>query len=47
VTNSFRSAWGAEVYADIGSVVATDRLHGRTAIEAIRAALVARTLQAA
>jgi len=41
VTNGFRSAWGAEVYADICSIVATGRLNGRTALEAIRAALPA------
>ena len=39
VTNGFRSAWGAEVYADIYSIVATGRLNGRTAIEAIRLCL--------
>jgi len=41
VTNGFRSAWGAVVYADICSIVATGRLNGRTALEAIRAALPA------
>ena len=39
VTNGFRSAWGAAVYADICSVVATGRLNGRTALDAIREAL--------
>ena len=43
VTNGFRSAWGAEVYADICSIVATGRLNGRTALEAIRSALAATT----
>ena len=36
VTNGFRSAWGAKVYADICSIVATGHLNGRTALEAIR-----------
>jgi transposase len=44
VTNGFRSAWGAEVYADICSIVATGRLNGRTALEAIRTALAARSI---
>lgn len=39
VTNGFRSQWGAKVYADICSIVATGKLAGKTAIEAIRAAL--------
>ena len=39
VTNGFRSVWGAEVYADICSIVATGRLNGRTALDAIRTAL--------
>jgi transposase len=37
VTNGFRSEWGAKVYADLCSVVAT----GRTALAAIRDALAA------
>ena len=41
VTNGFRSAWGAKVYADICSVVATGRINGRSALSAIRAALSA------
>jgi transposase len=32
VTNGFRSQWGANVYADLCSVVATGRLAGRTAL---------------
>ena len=44
VTNGFRSVWGAEVYADICSIVATGRLNGHTALDAIRSALAARTL---
>jgi hypothetical protein len=41
VTNGFRSEWGAKVYADLCSVVATGRLVGRTALAAIRDALAA------
>jgi len=41
VTNGFRSAWGAQVYADICSIVATGRLNGRTALAAITEALAA------
>ena len=39
VTNGFRSGWGADVYADICSIVATGRLNGRTALAAISKAL--------
>ena len=39
VTNGFRSAWGAKVYADICSVVATAKLAGQSAFAAIRDAL--------
>jgi transposase len=39
VTNGFRSAWGAEVYADIRSIVATGQLKGRSALAAIRQGL--------
>jgi transposase len=39
VTNGFRSDWGAKVYADICSIVATGRLNGRSPLAAIRAAL--------
>jgi transposase len=39
VTNGFRSGWGAKVYADLCSIVATGRLHGRSPLAAIRAAL--------
>lgn len=46
VTNGFRSGWGARVYADICSIVATGRLAGRTALDAIRAALAGRRLPA-
>jgi transposase len=39
VTNGFRSCWGAKVYADICSIAATGRLHGRTQLASLRAAL--------
>jgi transposase len=39
VTNCFRAEWGAQVYAAAASVIATGRLHGLTALEALRAAL--------
>ena len=39
VTGGFRAEWGARVYAAAASVIATGRLHGRTAFGALRAAL--------
>ena len=39
VTNGFRSNWGAKVYADVCSIVATGKRAGMTALAAIRAAL--------
>ncbi len=39
VTNGFRSTWGAKVYADVCSIVATGRMAGQTELAAIRAAL--------
>ena len=39
MTNGFRSGWGATVYADLGSIVATGRLHGRSPLASLRAAL--------
>ena len=39
VTNGFRSAWGAKVYADVCSLVATGKFAGKSALAAIRAAL--------
>lgn len=39
VTNCFRSVWGAKVYADLRSIVATGRLAGRSPLPAIRAVL--------
>src|ERR1700730_3793905 len=41
VTNGFRSEWGAKVYADLCSIVATARLAGNSALAAIRDALAA------
>jgi len=41
VTNGFRSDWGAKVYADLCSIVATARLAGQNALAAIRDALAA------
>jgi transposase len=37
VTGCFRSAWGAQFYAATLSVIATGKLHGKTALEAIAA----------
>jgi transposase len=42
VTNGFRSDWGAKVYADLCSIVSTGRLHGRSPLAAIGAALTLR-----
>ena len=39
VTNGFRSVWGAKVYADLRSIVATGRLAGRSPLASIRAVL--------
>jgi transposase len=39
VTNGFRSNWGAAVYTDIRSVIATGKLNGRTALASIRETL--------
>jgi transposase len=39
VTNCFRAEWGARVYAAAASVIATGRLHGLSAIDALPAAL--------
>jgi len=42
VTNGFRSDWGAKLYADLCSIVATGRIHGRSPLAAIREALTGR-----
>ena len=39
VTGCFRSQWGAKVYAAAASVIATGRLHGLTALQALTNAL--------
>ena len=39
VTNGFRSNWGAKVYADLCSIVATGRIHGRSPLASLRAVL--------
>jgi transposase len=44
VTGGFRSEWGAEVYADIRSTVATGLRNGRTALASIRDALAGRSV---
>ena len=47
VTNGFRSGWGANVYADICSIVATGRIKGRSPLASLRAALAAPAPEAA
>jgi transposase len=44
VTGCFRSKWGAEVYAAAASVIATGRLHGLTALQALRNALAGKPI---
>ena len=39
VTGCFRSHWGAKVYAAAASVIATGRLYGLTALQALANAL--------
>ena len=39
VTNCFRSGWGAKVYADLRSIVATGRINGRSPLASLRAVL--------
>jgi transposase len=39
VTNCFRSRWGAKVYADLRSIVATGRRHGQSPLASLRAVL--------
>jgi len=47
VTNGFRAKWGANVYAAAASVIATGRLHRRSALEALRAALAGQPIMGA
>ena len=42
VTGGFRSDWGAQTYAAAASVIATGRLHGHSALQALQAALAGR-----
>jgi transposase len=42
VTGGFRSEWGAQTYAAAASVIATGRLHGHSALQALQAALTGR-----
>ena len=44
VTGGFPSQWGAHTYADALSVIATGRLHGRSALQALRDALAGRPI---
>jgi transposase len=44
VTGGFRSQWGAQTYADALSVIATGRLHGSSALQALRDALAGRPI---
>ena len=44
VTGGFRSQWGARTYADALSVIATGRLHGRSALHALGDALAGRPI---
>jgi transposase len=44
VTGGFRSQWGARTYADALSVIATGRLHGHSALHALRDALAGRPI---
>jgi transposase len=46
VTYCFRSAWGAQLYADIRSVIETGRRRAIDAFEAIRLTLQAKPLAA-
>jgi transposase len=46
VTNGFRSAWGANLYADIRSVLETARRHAIPALDAIRITLAGNPLPA-
>ena len=44
VTNGFRSVWGAAVYADICSIIATGALNGFHALDAIRSCLAGQSV---
>jgi transposase len=42
VTGGFRSQWGAHTYAAAASVIASGRLHGHSALQALQAAVAGR-----
>jgi transposase len=44
VTGGFRARWGANVYAAATTIIATGRLHGLTALQALHTALARNTL---
>jgi len=44
VTGGFRSPWGANSYAAAASVIATGRLHGKSALQALQLALAGRPI---
>ena len=44
VTGGFRAEWGAAVYAAATSVIATGRLYGQTALDALRNALAGKAI---
>jgi hypothetical protein len=44
VTGGFRAEWGAAVYAAAASVIATGRLYGTTALDALQNALAGQTI---
>ena len=46
VTGCFRSVWGAKLYAATVSVIATGKLHGKSALQAIAEVLTPPTLPA-
>ena len=46
VTGCFRSRWGARLYAATVSVIATGRLNGRSALQAIRDTLAGQSILA-
>ena len=47
VTGGFRAEWSAKVCADAATVIATGRLHGSTALDALRAALAGKPVMRA
>ena len=44
ITNGFRTQWGAQLYADIRSIVETGRRRAISALEAIRLTLAGKPL---